>query len=192
MIGHCRISSIFIVGWIDIFPTFWILFLDFTQSLFFINTILWSFFLLVINILLLHLCFGSFVHYVRRHWCENSFFTLPAFLLFVLIVDIRIHLFFLNHSYLLFPNVSCTFFKLGIDILQFITICCISATAWINWKDTFVPVAWDVLLDEVVVESDPLAVLFDRHTLDVSVLHRKLLLLFENHFLLPTLFDAKL
>ena len=43
-----------------------------------------------------------------------------------------------------------------------------------------------------MVESDPLAVLFDRHSLDVSVLHGELLLLFENNFLLPTLFDAKL
>ena len=43
-----------------------------------------------------------------------------------------------------------------------------------------------------MVESDPLAVLLDRHTLHVSVLHRQLLFLFEDNFLLPSLFDTKL
>ena len=107
-------------------------------------------------------------------------------------MDIRIQIFFLNHSNLLFPNCLRTFFQLDVELLEFVAIGGEASTSWVDGVYAFEFVSWKILINEIMIESHPFAVLPDSHSSYVSILHGEFLLLFEHNILLTPLFDTQL
>lgn len=71
----------------------------------------------------------------------------------------------------LLPDVERQFVEPLIDILQILTVGSLPSFSWIERVDPFELVVWNQLIDEFVVESDPLSVLLSSHSLWIGLSH---------------------
>lgn len=162
------------------------------------NTIFWSLLLCILRslllvevliiILVLILFWVTFLD-MRGHRRQQSFLILS---LLFLLVHIRISFLFLDHAHLLLPNRIRRLFEFCVYLFKFIATCSKATTSWIKREYPLELVARYVLLYQVVIEADALAMLLHRHPAHVAVLHRQSLLAFDDHVQLPTLLDAQL
>ena len=113
-------------------------------------------------------------------------------LLLLVLVNVGVEFFLLYHANLLLPDGLGSLLEFGIDLLELVTVGCQSALAWIEWIYPFELVSRYVLVNQIIIEPNSLAVLLDGHPFYISVLHLHLLFLLQNNFHLPPLLHAEL
>ena len=107
-------------------------------------------------------------------------------------MNILIFIFFLYHANLLFPHSLCAFLQLDIQVLQLITISSNTTRSRINRKDPLEITFGQILVNQVVVKSDALTMLFHSHPPEISILVCQILFLFQYHFQLPPRLNTEL
>ena len=107
-------------------------------------------------------------------------------------MNILIFIFFLYHANLFFPDSLCAFLQLSIQVLQLITISSSTTRSRINRKNPPEITFRQILINQVMVKSHALTMLFDGHPPEISILVCQILFLFQYHFQLPPRLNTEL